>query len=135
MGTGLTVTWKEAEHTFRGGVPVRAGVHRTVLVLGGSAHENRVVGVRLDMLLQVLGPLERLAAEVALVGLQRHVDADVRGDVVSLDRGGAARVPLARQVQVVGALAANMLLAKVVLGRSAGVFVTLFFSSSKQQLT
>lgn len=43
------------------------------------------------------------------------MDADVRGDVVALDSGGAAIAPLAGEVQVVGALAANMALADVVL--------------------
>lgn len=65
----------------------------------------------LDMLLQVLRSLETLAAEFALVRLQRHMDADMGGDVVSLDGGGTARIPLAGEVQVVGALAAHMTLA------------------------
>lgn len=69
----------------------------------------------LDVLLKILWPLERLAAEIALVGLQRHMNTDVRRDVVTLDSSRAALVPLARQVEVVGALAANMTLADVVL--------------------
>ena len=69
----------------------------------------------LHMLLEILGPLERLSAEVAFVRLQGHVNADVRGDVVALDRGGPARVPLAREVQVVGALATDMTLTNVFL--------------------
>jgi hypothetical protein len=69
----------------------------------------------LNMLLEILGALERLAAEVALVRLEGHMDADVRGNVVALDGGGAALVPLAGEVQVVGALAANVLLADVFL--------------------
>lgn len=72
--------------------------------------------MRLDMLLQVLGALERLAAELALVRLQGHMHADVRGDVISLDRRGPARVPLASQVEVVSALTANMALTNVLLG-------------------
>ena len=90
-------------------------MHAAILVGCGTANKDRVVGMGLDVLLEVLGALERLAAEVALVGLERDVDADVRRDVVALDRGGAARVPLARQVEVVGALAADMLLANVLL--------------------
>ena len=70
----------------------------------------------LDMLLEILGTLKRLAAEVTLVRLERHVDADMRRDVVALHSSRAARVPLARQVQVVGALAANVLFADVFLG-------------------
>jgi hypothetical protein len=80
----------------------------------------------LDVLLEVLRALERLAAEVALVRLERHVDADVRRDVVALDRGGAALVPLARQAEVVGALAADVLFADVFLGG-------LVFSSKKKK--
>jgi len=71
--------------------------------------------VGLDVLFQILRALEGLAAEVALMRLQRHVNTDVRSDVVSLDRGGAAVAPLASQVQVVGALATNVTLTDVVL--------------------
>lgn len=69
----------------------------------------------LDVLLEILGALEGLAAEVALVWLQGHVNTDVRGDVVTLDGCCAAVAPLARQVEVVGALAANVTLTNVVL--------------------
>jgi hypothetical protein len=67
------------------------------------------------MLLEILGSLERLAAHVTLVRLQGHMDPDVRSDVVSLDRGGPARVPLTSQVEVVGALATNVTLTDVLL--------------------
>ena len=67
------------------------------------------------MLLEILGTLEGLAAELAFVRLERDVDTNVRGDVITLDGGGAARVPLASEVQVVGALAADMALTDVVL--------------------
>lgn len=67
------------------------------------------------MLLEILRPLERLAAEVTLVRLQWHMDSDVRGDVVPLDSGGSARVPVAREVEVVGALATHVTLADVIL--------------------
>ena len=90
-------------------------VHATVLVLGRPTHQNRVVGMSLDMLLEILRALEALAAEIALVRLQGNVNTDMRSDVIALHRGGAARVPLAREVQVVGALATNMLLANVFL--------------------
>jgi len=45
------------------------------------------------------------------------MDANVRRDVVTLDSGGAARIPLAGEIQVVGALATNMLLADVFLSQ------------------
>lgn len=54
------------------------------------ADQDRVIGMGLDVFLQVLRTLEGLAAELTLVRLQGHVDTDVRGDVVSLDRGGTA---------------------------------------------
>jgi hypothetical protein len=71
--------------------------------------------VSLDVLLQILRALEGFATEVALVGFQRNVNADVRGDVVTLDGGGATCAPLAGEVEVVGALAADMALAHVIL--------------------
>lgn len=58
--------------------------------------QHAVVGVCLDMLFEILRALESLAAKVALVRLERHMDADVRGDVVALDGRGAACAPLAR---------------------------------------
>jgi hypothetical protein len=67
------------------------------------------------MLLQVLGTLEGFAAEVALVRLQGNVDSDVGGDVVALDCRSTTVAPLTRKVEVVGALAADMALAHMVL--------------------
>jgi hypothetical protein len=72
------------------------------------SEKDRVVCMSLDMLLQVLGTLEALAAEVTLVWLQRDVNTNVRRDVVALDCGGAAEVPSPGEVQIVGALASNM---------------------------
>ena len=43
------------------------------------------------------------------------MDADMRGDVVTLHRGGPAAIPVASEVQIVGALAANMTLTYVFL--------------------
>lgn len=71
----------------------------------------------LDVLLQILRPLESLATEFTLVRLQGDVDANVRGDMVALDSRGVASAPLASQVQVVGALATDMTLADVLLQR------------------
>lgn len=44
------------------------------------------------------------------------MNTDVRGDVVPLDRGRAARVPLAGEIQVVRALPADVPLADMLLG-------------------
>lgn len=69
----------------------------------------------LDVLLQILRPLESLTTKVALVRLQRDVNTNVRRDVVTLYSRSTAVTPLAGQVQVVGALATNMAFADVVL--------------------
>lgn len=80
-------------------------------------HEIRLEEVaHLNMLLQVLGTLEALAAEVTLVWLQRDVNTNVRRDVVALDCGGAAEVPPTGEVQIVGTLASNMAFADMLLG-------------------
>lgn len=67
------------------------------------------------MLLEILWALECFATEVALVRLQGHMDANVGGDVVTLDGGGATCAPLTSQVEVVGALATDMAFAYVIL--------------------
>ena len=69
----------------------------------------------LDVLLQVLGTLEGLAAEITFVRFERDVNADVGSDMITLDRGGTAGVPATGQVQVVGALSSDVLLADMVL--------------------
>ena len=77
--------------------------------------QDAVISMGLDVLLQVLRSLECLATEVALVRLERDMDADMRCDVITLDGGRAACAPLASQVEVVGAFATDMSLANVVL--------------------
>jgi hypothetical protein len=85
-------------------------VAHAILGLLRRTDQHGIVGVSLDVLLKILGALERLAAELALVRLQRHMHTNMRRDVVTLDRGGTASVPLASEVEVVGALATNMTL-------------------------
>lgn len=67
------------------------------------------------MLLQILRSLKRFPTKIALVWLQRHMNSDVGGDVISLDRCSTAISPLTSQVQVVGGLAANMLFTNMLL--------------------
>ena len=50
----------------------------------------------LDMFLEILRTFEGLAAELALMRLERDVDSDVGGNVVALDGGRSALAPLAR---------------------------------------
>jgi hypothetical protein len=69
----------------------------------------------LDMLLQVLGTLEALSTEVALVWLEWNMDADMGGDMVTFDSGSTAEVPTTCQIQVVGALPSNMAFADMLL--------------------
>lgn len=71
----------------------------------------------LNMLLQILGTLEGLATEIALVRLQRHMHSDVGGDMIALNGGGVACSPLASQIQIVGTLATDMAFAHVFLCR------------------
>jgi hypothetical protein len=71
--------------------------------------------VSLHVLLEILRTLESFTTEIALVRLQRYVNANVRSDVVAFDSGGAAVTPLACQIQIVGALATDMALANVIL--------------------
>jgi hypothetical protein len=79
----------------------------------GRSDQDGVIGVGLDMFLEVLGTLEGLAAEITLVRFERDMHSNVRGDVIPLDGGGATAAPLARQVEVVGALATDMAFADV----------------------
>ena len=74
----------------------------------------------LDVLLKILGSFEGFATEVALMRLEWDVNSDVRGDMVALHSGGSACTPLAGKVEVVGALAAYMTVANVVLRGLAG---------------
>jgi hypothetical protein len=80
-----------------------------------GSQEDGIIGVGLDVLLEILRSLEGFAAKVALVGLERDVHANVRSDVITLDSRCAAIAPLTSEVQVVGALAADMALADVVI--------------------
>ena len=73
----------------------------------------------LDMFLQVLRTLKGLATKVTLVRLQRNMDPDMRGDVVTLDDSSSATAPFASQVEIVGALTANMALTHMFLIRSS----------------
>lgn len=69
------------------------------------------------MLFQVLWSLEVFGARFADVRLQGDVHAKVGGDVVPLDGGGLAVVPLAAQRQVSVALAADVEVAEVFVQR------------------
>jgi hypothetical protein len=81
----------------------------------GRAKKDRVIGVSLDVLLEILRSLECLATEVALVRLEWDMDADVRCYMIALDGCDTARTPVTSQVEVVCALATDVTLAYVLL--------------------
>jgi len=58
----------------------------------------RVVGMGLDMLLQILRAFEGLATEITLVRLEGHMYSDVGSDMIALDSGDGACSPVAGQV-------------------------------------
>lgn len=91
-----------------------------VLEAGFRRADLRVVGMGLDVLLQILGALEGLATKTALVRSEGHMHPDMGGDTVALDSGGTASSPLASQIQVFGALVTDMALANVFLLPQAG---------------
>ncbi len=62
----------------------------------------------LDMFLEILRTFEGFATEFTFVWFQGNVDSDVRSDMVAFDGGGTATTPLTGQVEVVGALAADV---------------------------
>lgn len=76
---------------------------------------DRVISMCLYMLLEVLGPLEGLPTELASMRLQRHVNTDVRGDVITFYNGNSTVTPSACQIEVIGTLTANMAFADMVL--------------------
>ena len=90
-------------------------------LVGGAGRRRGVLGMRLLMLLQVLGAFEGLSAVTAPVWLHRHMHANVRRDVVALDGLDGASVPLAVEAQVVGASPPDMLFAQVLLDHTSRV--------------
>lgn len=108
---------------------------RPCATLRRRVHQDSIIGVPLDVLLEILRPLERLAAENAFVWLEWHVNADVRGEMVALHGGGAASTPLARQVEIVGALATDMALADVVLVEGVSTYRSFGSKSALGSLT
>ena len=69
----------------------------------------------LDVLLQILRPLESLATKVASVWLQRYVDTDMRCDMVTFHNSDATATPGTSQVEIIGAFAAYMAFANMFL--------------------
>lgn len=82
---------------------------------GSTVVEHTVIGVGLDMLLQVLRALEVLPAQRAAMRFEWDVDANMGGDVIALHHLRAARPPRTSQAEIVGALATDVFFAKMFL--------------------
>jgi hypothetical protein len=81
--------------------------------MGLSSKQPTAKRTNLLMFLQVLRTLETLLALLAGVGLERDVDSDMASDVVSLGGLCGAGSPRAGEAEVVCALAADVLFAKM----------------------
>jgi hypothetical protein len=69
----------------------------------------------LDMFLQIMGALVRVATEMAFVRLERHMSPNMGGNVVPLGSSNIAATPSAGQAEVASGLTVNMPLADVLL--------------------
>ena len=72
-----------------------------------------LLGVDALVLLEILWTLEGLAADIAVVRLEWGVDTNVGGDVVTLSTANIAAFPLASEAKVVGRLATDVVVAKM----------------------
>lgn len=57
------------------------------------AKKDRIIGMGLDVFLEILRAFERFAAKIASVWFQGNVNANVGSDVVALDDGNVAVGP------------------------------------------
>lgn len=73
------------------------------------------------MLLQILWSLETLGTKVTVKRLQGNVDAEMRRDVVALDRCHTTLLPQASQRQIVGGLAAHVVVTEVLIQDLGGL--------------
>ena len=69
----------------------------------------------LDVLLQILRPLEGLAAKIAPMRLQRYMNADVRRDVVAFHNSDATGAPGTSEVKIIGTFTTDVALANMFL--------------------
>lgn len=87
---------------------------RPIAPLGNTNHV-RIFSMSLDMFLFILWPFESLPTKLAPMRLQRDVNADMRRDVIPLDDFNLTVTPSTDQIQVIGAFAANVDFADMVL--------------------
>lgn len=73
--------------------------------------------VNFFVFLEILRTLESLVAYFACMRLERGVNSEVRSDVVTLCAGGPAVLPSTSKTEVVGALSADVVVAKMIVER------------------
>ena len=87
--------------------------------IGGSwiivIMKHAVIGMSLDMLLQILRALEVLSTEGAAMRLEWDVNANMRSNMVAFHHLGTTRSPRTCEAEIVRALAPNMFFAKMFL--------------------
>lgn len=64
--------------------------------------EPTIIGMSLDMFLEILWSFESFATEFTFVRFQWNVNTNVRGDVITLYSGGATAAPCTGQIEIVG---------------------------------
>ena len=100
-------------------VVVSAILRMLVILLRRLVHaiDGSVISMSLHMLLQILRTFEGLATELAPMWLQRHMDSNVRSDVVAFDHLNMAVAPCTLQVKIIGTLAPNVFIADMFLAK------------------
>lgn len=72
-----------------------------------------LLGMNALVLFEILGALESFAADVAVVWLEGGMDANMGGDMITLSTTDVTAFPFAREAEVVGGLATDMVVAEV----------------------
>ena len=109
------LTFRCAPYERSIGVTILGPVEAPMTPIRGT-EDYRVIGVGLNMLFQVLRTFEGFATEFAAMRLQRNMDPNMRGDVITFDHMDPTGTPHALEVEVVGTFATDMCLADMILG-------------------
>ena len=90
-----------------------------MILLRGLIHaiDDSIISMSFHVLLQILRTFEGLAAELASMRLQRHMDSDVRSDMVAFDHLNMAIAPCTLQIKVVGAFAPDVFITHMFLDK------------------
>ena len=105
------------DNIARGTVPMNALSESRVgdsYGLGMLVLDMMGLGVDFLVFLEILWPLETLIADLAGMRFERDVDTEVRGDMVALRTSRIAILPNASEGEIVGRLASDVVIAKVI---------------------